>query len=81
MPSATVELASIAGAKAAAGCAGAHALVVTGAPVLPDFGTTDGTDPRVFGEAVRADSVASNAVSRGFPVSLSFPAPAERQPS
>lgn len=142
MPSATVELANIAGTEAALGWAGAHTVVVdrpagraggrglgfngaellalaiggclcndlryaahargiglgriavgvtlemagdplvaTSATVTPEVETTDGTDPAAFVESVRAVSMAANSVSRGFPVTLSFPAAAERQPT
>jgi organic hydroperoxide reductase OsmC/OhrA len=45
-------------------------LVATGATVSADVETTDGTDPATFVASVRAISMASNSVSRGFPVTL-----------
>jgi organic hydroperoxide reductase OsmC/OhrA len=56
-------------------------LVATGANVTADVETTDETDPVAFVESVRAVSMAATSVSRGFPVTLSFPALAERHPS
>jgi organic hydroperoxide reductase OsmC/OhrA len=45
-------------------------LVATGATITADVETTDGTDPQAFVASVRDISMASNSVSRGFPVTL-----------
>ncbi len=53
-------------------------LVATGATITAAVETTDGSDPAAFVRSVRAISMASNSVARGFPVVLNVPACAER---